>query len=184
METPNGYGLTVAQRLRLLRHDDAEELTEVLVKNRDFLAPWEPYRPDAFFEVGFRRNAITTFLREHEAGRMVAFVILGSGGEIAGRLNVNGITYGAFQSASLGYWVRGDMNGRGLATGAVREAVRHAFVDLKLHRVQAETLLHNQASQRVLRKAGFKPYGIAPDYLKIAGRWQDHVLFNVFAGDR
>lgn len=176
--------LTVAQRLRLLKLDDAEELTDVLRRNREFLAPWEPQRPDSFFDVDVRREAIRGFLEEHDAGRMVPFVISGPTGEIAGRLNLNGVTYGAFQSASMGYWVRGDMNGKGLATGAVRDALRHAFSDLKLHRVQAETLLNNLASQRVLRKAGFRPFGIAPDYLHIAGRWQDHLLFNVFAGDR
>ncbi|GII90731.1 GNAT family N-acetyltransferase [Sinosporangium siamense] len=48
-----------------------------------------------------------------------------------------------------------------------------AFGELDLHRLQAETLLHNTASQ----------YGMAPSYLKIAGSWQDHILFHLLAED-
>ena len=60
---------------------------------------------------------------------------------------------------------------------AVAEAVQLAFGDLGLHRVEASTLLHNVASQRVLARNGFEQYGTAPRYLQIAGRWQDHLLF-------
>jgi ribosomal-protein-alanine N-acetyltransferase len=57
--------------------------------------------------------------------------------------------------------------------------LRLAFGELHLHRVEAGTLVHNAASQRVLERNGFVRYGLAPQYLRIAGRWQDHVLFQV-----
>jgi ribosomal-protein-alanine N-acetyltransferase len=37
--------------------------------------------------------------------------------------------------------------------------------------------VHNAASQQVLRRDGFEEFGLARDYLRIAGRWQDHRLF-------
>jgi ribosomal-protein-alanine N-acetyltransferase len=81
----------------------------------------------------------------------------------------------------MGYWVGASHNGRGYATAAVREIVRVAFEELGLHRVQAETLLHNVRSQRVLEHNGFVRFGMAPAYLKIAGRWQDHAMYQVIA---
>ncbi len=45
--------------------------------------------------------------------------------------------------------------------------------------MQAETLLHNTGSQRVLERNGFERIGLAPAYLRIAGSWQDHILFQV-----
>jgi hypothetical protein len=33
----------------------------------------------------------------------------------------------------------------------------------------------------VLERNGFVRIGVAPSYLKIAGRWQDHVLFQLVA---
>lgn len=68
-------------------------------------------------------------------------------------------------------------NGRGVATAAVGATVELAFHQLQLHRLQAGTLVHNAASQRVLERNGFVRFGLAPGYLHIAGRWQDHVLF-------
>ena len=59
------------------------------------------------------------------------------------------------------------------------DAIAIAFGQLGLHRLQAATLLHNERSQRVLRRNGFRPFAVAPDYLKIAGQWQDHVLFHL-----
>lgn len=44
---------------------------------------------------------------------------------------------------------------------------------------RSETLIDNEASQRVLLKNGFVQYGRAPEYLEIAGRWQEHLLFQV-----
>ena len=80
-------------------------------------------------------------------------------------------------SCSLGYWVNQADNGKGLATAAVRETLALAFGELGLHRVQAGTLVDNVRSQRVLEHNGFVRFGLAPQYLRIAGRWQDHLLF-------
>jgi [ribosomal protein S5]-alanine N-acetyltransferase len=111
---------------------------------------------------------------------VVPLAIVAEDGRLAGRISINGVTRGAFQSAALGYWVSQSHNGRGLATAAVAEAIGVAFKQLGLHRLQAETLLHNTGSQRVLARNGFQPFAIAPAYLKIAGRWQDHILFHLF----
>jgi ribosomal-protein-alanine N-acetyltransferase len=83
----------------------------------------------------------------------------------------------ALLSGNIGYWVAEDSNGLGHATKAVTATVWLAFEDLGLHRVQAETLVHNEPSHRVLVKAGFTRYGLAPAYLRIAGAWQDHVMY-------
>ena len=43
--------------------------------------------------------------------------------------------------------------------------------------------MDNRPSQPVLLKNGFVRYGVAPDNLKIAGRWQEYVLFQVVFPD-
>lgn len=84
-----------------------------------------------------------------------------------------------FQSAGLGYWVDKSYAGRGLASAAVQVIVDMARDELGLHRIEASTLLHNIGSQRVLLKAGFQQIGMAPQYLQIAGKWQDHNIYQV-----
>ena len=73
--------------------------------------------------------------------------------------------------------------GRGLASAVVRATVDLARDDLGLHRLEASTLVHNLASQRVLGHAGFEQTGLAPRYLQIAGQWQDHKLFQKILHD-
>ena len=100
-----------------------------------------------------------------------------SDGAVVGRVTLSDITRGTFSSCHLGYWLSQDHNGRGLATTAVGEIVRIAFDELGLHRVEAGTMPHNARSRAVLERNGFARFGYAPAYLKIAGEWQDHVLY-------
>lgn len=164
---------------RLVSADDAPVLAELLRNNREFLAPWEPARDEAYFTAKHQQALVLHALREHAAERMLPQVILDDAAQVVGRITVNGIVRGAFQSASIGYWVGRSHNGRGLATKAVNETVHTVFAGLGLHRLQAETLPHNTASQRVLQRNSFAAYGRAPQYLQIAGEWQDHILYQL-----
>jgi ribosomal-protein-alanine N-acetyltransferase len=122
-------------------------------------------------------------LARHAEGAGVPLVIT-LRGVIVGRINVSDIVRGAFQSAHLGYWVAEEHNGRGVASAAVADTVALAFGEYSLHRLQAGTLVHNHGSQRVLRRNGFTEIGLAERYLKIAGDWQDHLLFQLTSDHR
>ena len=161
---------------RLIAIEDAPALAELFTINRDFLAPWNPIPPEGFFTAGGQRRAIDEVLHDHKRGTRVPHVIV-DGELIVGRITLSNIVRGAFQSCNVGYWVDGGHNGLGFASAAVREIVDLAFEQLGLHRVEAGTLPHNIASQRVLERNGFERFGIAPGYLKIAGSWQEHVLY-------
>ena len=164
---------------RLITPDDATALAQLLRLNRDFLAPWEPLRSDDFFTEDAQRTAIQNALREYEQGRNLPLVIVDSEASIIGRITLNGIVRGAFQSCSVGYWVSQSAGGRGVATAALKRVISVAFGELGLHRIQGETLLDNFASQKVLQRNGFVRIGMAPTYLKIAGRWQDNIIYQL-----
>ena len=164
---------------RLVTPDDASELAQLLWLNRDFLAPWEPARGSDYFTEAGQRIAIQDALAEHKLGRNLPLVIVDEADAILGRITLNGIVRGAFQSCSVGYWVSQAACGRGVATAAMTQVISVAFGELSLHRIQAETLPHNVASQKVLERTGFERIGMAPAYLKIAGRWQDFILFQL-----
>ncbi len=161
---------------RLIALDDAAPFAELIRRNREFLAPWEPIRAESYFTDEGQRRVIEDALRRCGEQSMVPRVILADG-DIVGRVNLNNIVRGPFQSASLGYWVSANHNGRGVATEAVSQIKHLAFGELGLHRIEAGTLLHNRGSQRVLERNGFERFGLAPAYLEIAGRWQDHVMY-------
>ena len=172
----------MAVGIRVVSPDDADVLADLLSRNRGFLAPWDPVRDDDYFTPDGQRTLLSRSLRRSRQGLDWPGVVTVDGA-LVGRVNLNNLIRGAFCSADLGYWVDQAHNGRGVATAAVAAVVRLAFGELGLHRVQAGTLPHNRGSQRVLERNGFTRIGMAPRYLQIAGRWQDHLLFQRLADD-
>jgi ribosomal-protein-alanine N-acetyltransferase len=164
--------------IRPLRAEDAEELAALYAANRDFLAPYEPVRPPEFFTADGQRERLQRQLDDETH----PFAIL-EGGEIAGTINLFHIVRESLQSGTIGYWVDGARNGRGLATRAVGEIVDFAFGELDLHRVEAATLVDNVGSQRVLEKSGFERIGLARRYLRIDDDWRDFFLFQRLADE-
>jgi ribosomal-protein-alanine N-acetyltransferase len=89
-------------------------------------------------------------------------------------INLSQIFYGPFCNAYLGYGLGVGFTGQGLMTKAVGLILKYAFVDLKLHRVEANVQPDNLASIAVLKRNGFRREGYSEKYLKIGGRWRDH----------
>jgi ribosomal-protein-alanine N-acetyltransferase len=164
--------------IRPVRPEDAAELAALYSANRDFLAPFEPVRPPDFFTADGQRERLARQLE----GDTHPFAIL-DGGEIAGTINLFNIVRESLQSGTIGYWVDGARNGRGLATGAVAEILAYAYDDLDLHRVEAATLVDNVSSQRVLEKTGFERIGLARRFLRIRDEWRDFFLFQRLVDD-
>ncbi len=61
----------------------------------------------------------------------------------------------AFRSAEIGYWLGEEFWGRGIATEALKAVTEHAFNEYDLCRLYAHVFEWNQASARVLEKAGY-----------------------------
>jgi ribosomal-protein-alanine N-acetyltransferase len=168
--------------VRELRIDDAPAMAAAYDRNREHLARWDPRREETFFTEAGQVDVVAQQLAAQEVGLVVPWVIA-HGDDIVGRVNLNNVVRGVMCSASVGYWVDADHLRRGLATAAVEHACEQAVL-LGLHRLEAGTLPHNVASQRVLERCGFTEYGLAPQYLFIDGAWQDHRLFQRILHDR
>jgi ribosomal-protein-alanine N-acetyltransferase len=175
--------LTDGVVLRPVAEQDAEALAQAYVRNRDHLRRWEPRRPADFFTAAGQAERLKDLAEQTAQGRVLPWV-LADGDLVVGRLTLNNIVRGPSLSARVGYWLDAGYTGRGLATTAVLAVCRIADEDLRLHRLAAGTLLDNEASQAVLTRAGFEPYGIAPRYLEIDGRWQDHRMFQRLLNER
>jgi [ribosomal protein S5]-alanine N-acetyltransferase len=110
-------------------------------------------------------------------------VCLNDGGDLVGAANLSQIVRGPFRNAYLGYYAFVPHEGRGLMKEGVRLTLRHAFDGLRLHRVQANVQPENERSIQLLRSLGFVEEGYARRYLKVGGRWRDHLLFAILAED-
>lgn len=160
---------------------DAVAMTEYLIENHDYFAPYDPPLPDDYLTVTAQRERIAKRLAEG-APEVYPFVIE-RGGELVGQMTLSNISRGPWQNCTVGYSVAERATGQGVATRALKLAVARAFGPLELHRVEAGTLVDNLASQRVLEKCGFTRIGVSPRHLFINGEWRDMVLFSLVAED-
>jgi len=105
-------------------------------------------------------------------------------GEPAGQVQI--AVDGGFRQqlmSTLGYTVAEMMQGRGVATAAVREAIAFGPGELGLERIEAVAAVENVASRRVLEKAGFRFEGIRRGLLRIQGQRVDHACYGILVTD-
>jgi [ribosomal protein S5]-alanine N-acetyltransferase len=162
--------------VRPLIRADAALLAGLHVSQREFMAPFDPVRPESFYTADGQRAELELLEHERAGDRLYRFLIEADA-EPAGTVSVSRITRGPFQNAGLGYWVAQELNGRGVATAAIGLVCEWGFGKAGLHRLEAATLVSNIGSQQVLRRNDFVEVGLSPRYLKIAGEWRDHLLF-------
>jgi RimJ/RimL family protein N-acetyltransferase len=90
---------------------------------------------------------------------------------------------GPWPVGEIGYGVKPEARGRGVATRALRLLARWALDELELARVELITDVDNIASQRVAEKAGFVREGTLRQRLEVKGRRSDCVMYSMLADD-
>ena len=127
---------------------------------------------------GINRFAASGFCfalkRSRDRNRLLTFVCDRESGAIMGMVSLNEIVRGAFQSATMGYWIGREFSRQGFMTEAVTLMFKHAFSKLRLHRVEANLMPRNKPSRALARACGMRFEGRAKRYLQINGKWEDH----------
>ncbi|MFO1415121.1 MAG: GNAT family protein [Burkholderiales bacterium] len=100
---------------------------------------------------------------------------------LVGVFNFSEIVRGVFRSTYLGYYGFAPHAGQGYMTEGMALALDVAFRRLGLHRVEVNIQPTNERSLALARRVGFRREGYSPRYVKIAGRWRDHVRFAILA---
>jgi len=163
--------------IRTLSAKDIPAYLDYLAAERRDHARWTPRRPHEDSATHWR-TMFRVREKDRREGRSVFFALFlkGNPREIVGHASLSNVVPGAFQACHLGYALRKGHEGKGLMTEALRPILRHAFGPMNLHRVMANYMPSNRRSARVLKGLGFRREGLAKEYLRIAGRWEDHVL--------
>ncbi|MGQ0456426.1 MAG: GNAT family N-acetyltransferase [Hyphomicrobium sp.] len=178
---PDDYLDTIAGQTISLRPPamaDYGAWAELRALSRAHLTPWEPsWAPDDLSRMMYRRR-LRAYARDVRDDLGYAyFVVDAASGELLGGVTLSNVRRGSSQSASIGYWMGAPHVRRGRMQEAVRTLLPFAFGTLRLHRIEAATMPRNVPSIRVLEASGFEREGVARGFLKINGRWEDHVLY-------
>lgn len=95
----------------------------------------------------------------------------------------NPFTAPMFRTFELSYEVHPSARGNGIATQAACLLVNHLFMALPIERLQATTVVGNDASRRVLEKAGMQREGTLRRVTFVHGEYVDMHIFSIIRAD-
>ena len=171
--------------LRAPRGGDWRAWSKIRAASRAFLEPWEPTWPkDALSRGAFRRRLRRQARESLDDTGYAFFIFRRADDALLGGVTLSNLQRGVAMSCSLGYWVGAQHARQGFMSEAIASLLPFVFDTLGLHRLEAACLPDNVASHRLLRKLDFHEEGYARDFLRINGRWHDHLLFALLASDR
>jgi [ribosomal protein S5]-alanine N-acetyltransferase len=162
--------------LRTPQRSDREEFVSLMRASRSFHRPWATAPTDddrfaAYVADAHRPDFEAMLLCRHDDDAILGF------------FNLSQIVRRGLQSAYLGYAVGKPFAGKGYMREGIELVLRHAFLTLRLHRVEANIQPGNAASIALAVGAGFRREGFSPRYLKIGGRWRDHERWAILSDE-
>ncbi|MDD4569911.1 MAG: GNAT family N-acetyltransferase [Tepidanaerobacteraceae bacterium] len=163
--------------LKVLHKTYAELVLDYYLRNRDFLKEWEPTKSEDFYTMQHQEEQLDKELVNIANGNLFRLWILKKNDEsrVIGSVGFNNIVRGAFLSCHLGYKLDKDEINKGYMTEAIQKGIDIMFNEFGLHRIEANIMPKNKCSLRVVEKLGFYNEGLANKYLKINGKWEDHI---------
>jgi ribosomal-protein-alanine N-acetyltransferase len=166
--------------LRLPRRSDQQAFVSAARASRRLHSGWvqAPETPAAY--VAYAERYAFRGRSPRHAGFLV---VRNDDGALAGVINFSEIVRGAFHSAFVGYYAFVQLAGDGYMTEGFALALDFAFRRLALHRVEANVQPANRRSIALVSRLGFEREGYSRRYVKISGRWRDHVRFAMLAED-
>ncbi len=164
--------------VRQARADDVHAIVAFVCRNRAFHAAYEPIRDEAYFSEPFWQERIAAGERDFREGKFLELFVFKKSDPrpVIGRMAFSNFVRGVFQACYLGYVMDEREQGKGYMTEALRAGIGYMFDVENFHRIMANYMPSNAASAAVLKKLGFVIEGTARGYLRIAGKWEDHVL--------
>ncbi len=161
--------------IRSLEPDDADELFELVERNRARLERWMDWAPATKGPQDVRRFIEASRASEHDVeanGLVVNGAIVGAAG-----MSVNPRS----DAGDIGYWIDERFEGRGSITAATRLFLDHGFGPLGLHRISIHAAVENRRSRAVPDRLGFTMEGVLRGAGKTAAGYLDMVVYSMLA---
>lgn len=166
-------------RLRLLEERDADELYELVDRNREYLARWLPWAAEDTLESTAAFIRMTRRQIAENDGLQTALAIDGA---IAGVVGVHGIAW-SHGSTSIGYWLGEEYQGRGAMTAAVRAYIGYAFGGCRLNRMELRAAVGNVSSCALAERLSFTREGVLRQAEKVCDRLYDVAVYSLLAAE-
>ncbi|MGB8454520.1 MAG: GNAT family N-acetyltransferase [Anaerocolumna sp.] len=163
--------------LKVLDKSHAKQVFDYYLRNKDFLEEWEAVKGEEFYTLSCQEKLLDkdfNDINNHTTLRLWIYNKKDTD-RIIGTVAFTNIVRGVFLSCFLGYKLDKDEINKGYMTEATGKGIDIMFEDYGLHRIEANIMPKNVRSLKVVNKLGFYNEGMALSYLKINGKWEDHI---------
>lgn len=123
------------------------------------------------------QNEFKKQIEDIKLGSLRAFIILNKEEEYIGRCSINTIN-NQNSSAGISLSIKEKFWGKGYGSETVNFLEKLAFSKLKLHRLEYKASSHNERSQKLAKKLGFKLDGTLRDAKKIGNKYYDMLVYS------
>lgn len=170
------------KRLQLLvcNEEYAPALLSFMKNNKDFFAPYEPFRNETFYTEAFQAQVLRAEFQAmlHHSYLRYYLFLKENPEQIIGTVSFSNISRTEDKSCRVGYKLSQSHTGQGYATEALTLLLSEVHKHLHIHRVEADILLENAPSLRLIERLGFTYEGVAKSSHEIQGVWRDHLRYS------
>ena len=168
--------------LRPYRMSDNRESYQAIKESTAEISVWLPFAHKDY-SLKENRDWMKKKSADWKKGKNYDFAICDAkDGTIIGGCGFNDID-NIHRRANLGYWVRTDRTGQGVATAATLLLAKWGFEALNLTRIEILVETGNERSLRVAEKTGAKREGILRNRLVNRDKAHDAVMHSLVPGD-
>lgn len=160
---------------RLLGKQDAERMSTYYLANEAHFKRWSPKQQANYHSLVSWQARIGDHLAEQERLAACYFIALESD-QVVAHCSLSQIAFGPFQACYMGYGIDHRFEGRSIMKALCLHVIEYAYTEIGLNRIMANYMPYNNRSAKLLKTLGFTIEGRASRYLKINGRWEDHIL--------
>lgn len=151
--------LTDRLLIRSYRIEDAPHLHEAVHLSLDSVGRWLPWCHSGYSIDDAHQWIARCQAAQAQGSAYDLGVFLRDSGRLCGSVAINQIDRSASRG-QIGYWIRQDLQGQGLASEAVRRIIRFGLVEQGLQRLVILVAVGNGPSQRVAARVGARFEGI------------------------
>jgi ribosomal-protein-serine acetyltransferase len=158
----------------------AEEIFQLIDKNREFLKQWLPWL-NSVQKISNTKEFIELQLLKFQQGEALHITIFYRD-KIVGVVGFNQID--RFNSIGyIGYWLGEEYNHKGIMTKSVAELIEIGRSYYALNRFDIRCAVENNRSRAIPERLGFQNEGIIRHAEKVYDKYLDHVVYGLLKND-
>lgn len=166
--------------LKLVTHRDAEDIFDLIERNREHLRKWLGWL-DVSTEIETTYQFIDANLRKFVIDEALDTAILYKG-KIVGKIGLHTVNM-ANKSAQIGYMLDEGYEGKGIITRAAKAMTDLGMYEYDLDKIEIRAAVGNKKSRAIPERLGYKKEGRIRSAEWLYNQYVDHVVYGMLRSE-